>query len=426
MKSLLAIAASLLASTLASLVLAQPSWTVQHSGILGEQQVVLAAVDANVCWGVTRATGSRSVTRTTNGGTSWVASNHDSLNQFISIAAVNAETAWISATGAVYRTTNGGVNWTRQLTTIGNTLIVRFFDSNNGVCIGDGTGGNAAISTTMNGGTAWTPVPSSDIPLLQSEGFIPANSWVVGNTIWVPTNGGSLYKSRDRGRTWSAIRSVVNIGGFYCAFKDTLNGLLSGSLSATVKRTTDGGVTWDTTESKPQGISTLFMSYIPGTIGSYMITAGTSHGPFTGSAYTLNNGATWTIVDHELHGKAAFVSPRVGWSWGGADTIYKWTGRALPVREASSQLADHFELHQNYPNPFNPSTKIGFRIQVSGFTTLKVYDGLGREVRTLVNEALKGGSYEATFSAEGLASGVYFYRLRAGDFVETKRLLLLK
>jgi photosystem II stability/assembly factor-like uncharacterized protein len=420
------IVAALLASTLAVQVLAQPSWTVQRSGILTDEQLVLAAVNANICWGVTRATGSRYVTRTTNGGATWVASTHDSLNPFSSIAAVSADTAWIASMGAIYRTTNGGVNWTQQSTTSGNTLVVRFFDSNNGICIGDGTGGNAAINTTMNGGSAWIPVPSSDIPLLQSEGFIPDNAFVRNSTIWVPTNGGSLFKSTDRGHTWSATRNVVSVGGSYCAFRDSLNGLLSGSLAATVKRTTDGGATWDTTESKPGVISTLFMSYIPGTIGSFMIAAGTTHGPFTGSAYTDDNGATWTIVDQALHGKAAFVSPSVGWSWGGADTIYKWTGLRVSVIEESSQLPNHFELRQNYPNPFNPSTTIGFQITDFGQVILKVFDALGREVRTLVSEELKAGSYDKTFDATGLSSGVYYYRLQSAGQVSSKRLLLLR
>jgi photosystem II stability/assembly factor-like uncharacterized protein len=425
MKSFLAIvAALLLASAFTSQVLAQ--WMVQNSGVPSDDQLVLAAVNTNVCWGVTRATGSRYVSRTTNGGTRWVASNHDSLSPFVSIAAVSPDTAWIGSFAAVYKTTNGGVNWIRQLTTTGPVLIVRFFDPTNGVCIGDGTNGNASISTTTNGGASWTPVPSSDIPLLQSEGFIPANSWVVGNTIWAPTNGGSVFKSKDRGRTWSATRGVVNVGGSYCAFKDSLNGLLSGSLAATVKKTTDGGATWDTTESRPLGVSTLFMSYIPGTNGSYMITSEPDHGPLTGSAYTLNNGATWTIVDHAVHGKSAFVSASVGWSWGGADTIYKWTGPALPVREESSRFPDQFELSQNYPNPFNPSTKIGFRIQESGFVSLKVYDVLGSEVRTLVSEELKDGSYQKPFDATGLASGVYYYRLQAGRSSAVQKMLLIR
>jgi hypothetical protein len=85
-----------------------------------------------------------------------------------------------------------------------------------------------------------------------------------------------------------------------------------------------------------------------------------------------------------------------------------------------------FALDQNYPNPFNPSTRIKFQVPSSGFMSLKMYDVLGREVATLVNEELKAGSHEATFDATGLASGVYYYQLRAGEFTQTKRLLLLR
>jgi len=85
-----------------------------------------------------------------------------------------------------------------------------------------------------------------------------------------------------------------------------------------------------------------------------------------------------------------------------------------------------FQLQQNYPNPFNPSTHIRFSVQGSGFVTLKVYDILGREVRALVNDKLQPGSYEVTFDAEGLASGVYVYRLTAGEFTQTKRMVLMR
>jgi uncharacterized Ntn-hydrolase superfamily protein len=85
-----------------------------------------------------------------------------------------------------------------------------------------------------------------------------------------------------------------------------------------------------------------------------------------------------------------------------------------------------FELHQNYPNPLNPSTTISYQIPSQSRVTLKVYDLLGREVATLVNEDMKPGSYEATWDASAVASGVYFYRLKAGEFVETKRLVLMR
>ena len=83
-------------------------------------------------------------------------------------------------------------------------------------------------------------------------------------------------------------------------------------------------------------------------------------------------------------------------------------------------------LYDNYPNPFNPSTNIRFSISVQLFTTLKVYDVLGNEVATLVNEEKPVGSYEVNFNASMLASGIYYYRLTAGNFAETKRMILLK
>jgi len=85
-----------------------------------------------------------------------------------------------------------------------------------------------------------------------------------------------------------------------------------------------------------------------------------------------------------------------------------------------------YNLAQNYPNPFNPTTKISFDISKSGLVSLKVYDMLGREVRTLVNEVKSAGSYTVDFNASDFSSGVYFYKLKAGDFSDTKKLILMK
>lgn len=85
-----------------------------------------------------------------------------------------------------------------------------------------------------------------------------------------------------------------------------------------------------------------------------------------------------------------------------------------------------YSLSQNYPNPFNPSTTIRFLVSTSTQVTLKVFDIVGREVATLVNERLQAGSYETTFNANVVASGMYLYRLQAGDFVQTKKMLVVK
>ncbi len=89
-------------------------------------------------------------------------------------------------------------------------------------------------------------------------------------------------------------------------------------------------------------------------------------------------------------------------------------------------VPDKFALEQNYPNPFNPTTKIRFDIPTTEFVTLKIFDVTGREIRTVVNEKLNAGIYEREFDGAGLTSGIYFYRLEAGDFKATKKMIMLK
>ncbi|MCZ2267436.1 MAG: T9SS type A sorting domain-containing protein [Ignavibacteriales bacterium] len=85
-----------------------------------------------------------------------------------------------------------------------------------------------------------------------------------------------------------------------------------------------------------------------------------------------------------------------------------------------------FSLSQNYPNPFNPSTTIGFQLEEINFVTLKIYDVLGNEIATLLNEEKLAGTYDIEFNSTGLSSGIYFYKLQAGDFVQSKKMILLK
>jgi hypothetical protein len=113
--------------------------------------------------------------------------------------------------------------------------------------------------------------------------------------------------------------------------------------------------------------------------------------------------------------------------------VYGDTSVPLGIQPISSEIPNEYILFQNYPNPFNPNTVISYsvgipsgQLVVSSFTTLKVYDVLGHEVATLVNEQLKPGTYEANFDGSDLASEVYYYILNSGDFIESKRMVLLK
>lgn len=105
--------------------------------------------------------------------------------------------------------------------------------------------------------------------------------------------------------------------------------------------------------------------------------------------------------------------------------IYK-ASELVSVKDEKYIIPDKFELFQNYPNPFNPSTTISYRCPVTGNVTLKVYDILGKEVAILVNEEKQAGSYTVKFDGSKLPSGVYIYKIQAGDFVSSKKMILLK
>ena len=107
-------------------------------------------------------------------------------------------------------------------------------------------------------------------------------------------------------------------------------------------------------------------------------------------------------------------------------TVGQFPAGVTSVEEVSSITPDNYNLSQNYPNPFNPSTTINFTIPSNEFVTLKIYNILGSTVATLVNGTLAAGSYKFNFDAQNLASGVYLYELKAGNFLEIKKMNLLK
>jgi hypothetical protein len=127
----------------------------------------------------------------------------------------------------------------------------------------------------------------------------------------------------------------------------------------------------------------------------------------------------------------------VGFTAGSAGIIMRTTnGGVTGFSQTSNEIPPGYSLSQNYPNPFNPSTKISFSIPLSRgvpteggrgvFTRLSIFNLLGQNVKTLVNEALQPGSYEIEFDASKLPTGTYFYRLSTDGFTETKKMILIK
>jgi hypothetical protein len=124
----------------------------------------------------------------------------------------------------------------------------------------------------------------------------------------------------------------------------------------------------------------------------------------------------------------SFKNANFGTAVGAYGTILRTTngGISFVEKDNNSTLPKDYTLSQNYPNPFNPTTTINFSVPKSEYVKIKVYDILGRDVVTLVNENKPVGNYKVEFNAGKLTSGVYFYRMESGSYSQTKKLLLLK
>jgi phosphatidylserine/phosphatidylglycerophosphate/cardiolipin synthase-like enzyme len=155
-----------------------------------------------------------------------------------------------------------------------------------------------------------------------------------------------------------------------------------------------------------------------GTVGPQWIITGSQN--WSSSGENTNNENTVIIQSARVANLYLQEFAARYYEAGGMDSIL------VSVEQIDPHIPASFSLLQNYPNPFNPSTRIKYSLPSNQLVTLRVYDLLGREVATLVNEKQAAGTYQVQFSMNGLASGVYFYRLGASGFVETKKMLLMK
>lgn len=124
-----------------------------------------------------------------------------------------------------------------------------------------------------------------------------------------------------------------------------------------------------------------------------------------------------------------FINENTGWGVGYDSKIFKTTtggGGLIGIEPISAEIPHAFVLKQNYPNPFNPQTKINFDLPKALFAELTIYDILGRQISVLFNEHLNAGKYSVDFDGSNMPSGVYFYRLKTGDFSQSRKMILIK
>ena len=352
---------------------------------------------------------------TTNGGDTFeVQTTQYTCN---AIHMLNANEGYAGgAQGRVYRTTDGGENWI-AIGSMGTTLADISFppSGDTGYCCGI----NGNIHAITSSGV--TKMTSNVNGVLSSISF-PVNSeegWVCGGSL-------ILHFIND---AWVGDQFRPS-GGYNAIYmSDSLNGWAVGDVGIIIQ--TKDGVNWSKQTNPDPASRTLFDVFF---LNSQLGWAIGSHGRVL---HTIDAGSTWTIEADELTSNSLtgvhFTSPTNGYVVGNGKTLLKY-GEITSV-ENEEQLPSKFSLSQNYPNPFNPSTKIRYEIPGQAWNdnilvTLKVYDVLGNEVAILVDEYKPAGRYEVEFypasGIQNLASGIYFYQLKAGEFIRTKKMILLK
>ncbi|NWF50916.1 MAG: T9SS type A sorting domain-containing protein [Ignavibacteriaceae bacterium] len=228
-----------------------------------------------------------------------------------------------------------------------------------------------------------------------------------------------ILKSTNNGDNWTDVSAGVS--GYKFSIAEHPNGYIYAGTNQGVYRSTNAGSSW-TPETSGLNDGALSIAIHPdGSIfaGGYVSAhrsddLGLNWNPFT-------EGAQNCEFSDLAFGKSDVLFAAIE-NLG----VYRTTSPITSVEDNRSTSLSDYSLQQNYPNPFNPSTSIQYSIGSSQFVTLKVFDVLGKEVATLVNEEKPAGSHQVTFDARELASGIYLYRLSANSFTETKKLILIK
>lgn len=404
------------------------TWTQQTSGVSTDLNSAWACADGQTVW---MCGPSHVVVRTTNAGTTWtsVGGSIAAGQDLYTISAIDANICVVgSGDGTLWRTTNGGTNWAFIVPTPASVFIdvVHFFNATTGFAMGDPVGGTWKMWYTTNAGANWTTHPAPPAATGTEAGWNNSYGALDTGHIWWGTNNTKIWKGSLRGAFTSAPTTGLNSYGVW--FNDANTGLAimnNGSSSTANIKSTNGGTSWAVTSFTPSAL-TFALKGVPGST-FYWVGGGSTTSMVWRST---DNGTTFTSqsvsATNAVYGMT-FVHQGLGWLGTATGKIFKYvdpnyTGVGNPGNETPA----NYKLEQNYPNPFNPTTTINYSIPSASQVSIKVYDMLGNEIMTLVNDRKNAGSYSTSFNASNLASGIYLYKIVAGSYTDTKKMTLIK
>lgn len=350
--------------------------------------------------------------KTTNGGLNWIQMNPGTTPDdfFMGIHFINYQTGWICGgymggfgTSKILKSSDEGLNWTVQYSQSSTYFFnLWFIDQNTGFVVGyDGK-----FLYTSNGGINWIEkfVTGVDIWTIQ---------FLNSNTGFIAGNLGMIRKTTDAGMSFTLMNSGTNLRIASIFFTDLFNGYAVCD-SETVLKSTDGGLNWSSQKlGNLIGYESVFFvnqntGYV---VGNWWEV------PTYKMIKTTNAGINWFTLQQGIgnpYFDIFFANENTGWITGYDGLILKTTnGGSTFIGKSSEVTSPYFWLSQNYPNPFNSTTNIEFHIPEGTFVQLKLFNLLGKEIKTFINEFLTPAKYSLTIDLSALPSGIYFYRLTA-------------
>ena len=320
-----------------------------------------------------------------------------------------------------YKTTDGGYSWTYK----GGGDAKYFINDS----VGFSVGANGGIWKTTDVGETWHRQNSGTNEFLNDVYFVNDNrGYVVGN-------GGMILATTNAGYSWHQQESGTTHGLTTIMFIDENTGYIGG-YDGTILKTTNGGGTIPV-----ELISFSASSSIGNVTLEWNTSTETNNHGFEierSASFNASGEDTWVRIGYK-EGHGTTTEPQ---SYSFNDDISSIKTQSLKYRlkqinydgsyeyskvvEVTNLSPVEFILQQNYPNPFNPVTVIKYGLPVKSNVQLKIFNSIGEEIQTLVNEEKPAGSYEVEFNASNLPSGIYFYQIKAGSFSETKKMVLLR
>lgn len=395
-------------------------WQVQNSGTtVNLYSIVGSHFDLNnKAW----ACGDNGVILyTSNGGVNWVQQNSGTTNKLYGIAwygVGSTPLVCVGENGLILRTTNEGATWTPVFSPVTSTL--RYLSDHGFMICGD----NGVILRSDDLGVSWVEKESTVKKQLNgiSDKF---------NIIAVGENG-TIVRGNVFGNGWEQFNTGVTNDFYAVAMFNSF--LMTMGEGGVIRRSTTNGTSWFSMPSPTTKTIKSFQFSTSNTSRAYAV------GDNGLVMKSTNNMQSWGLqvsnTNENLNKTFFFLDDMNGWICGDNGVILRTTdggGQIFPteVTNISTEIPDRFELKQNYPNPFNPATTIVFDVpsNVNGQRSnvnLNIYDISGKLISELVSTELNPGEYSITFNAKGFSSGIYFYTLSAGNFKETKRMMLVK